>query len=78
MASERAICVVVDDSRKIMHGLSPDTTAEDVIGSLKVRCGKTSPQVSSESAVSSIYPVALSMRGYVAIMLCHSPAVVNS
>ncbi len=46
MDVEKAICVIVGESRKIVQGLTPETTAEDVITALKGSCGKSTPQVS--------------------------------
>ncbi len=48
MDLEKAVCVVVDESRKIVQGLNSETTAEDVIGALKTSCGKRRPQVLHE------------------------------
>lgn len=45
MDAEKAVCVVVDESRKIVQGLTSETTTEDVLTALKGSCGKTSPQV---------------------------------
>ncbi len=45
MDVEKAICVIVGESRKIVQGLTPETTAEDVITALKGSCGKSTPQV---------------------------------
>lgn len=45
MDFQRAICVVVDDSRRIVHGLDSGTTAEDVISVLQELCNKQKPQV---------------------------------
>lgn len=51
---ERAVCVIVNGSRKIVNGLDWRTTAQDIIQSLRPRSG---PQVLLESWRGCVRPV---------------------
>ena len=46
MEVQKAVCVIVDDSRRIVQGLDSGTTAEDIINALQGSFRKEKPQVS--------------------------------
>ena len=49
MSSDYAVCIEVDNSRKIVNGLSRTATVGEVVEKLRVSCGKKTPQLLLES-----------------------------
>ena len=49
MSSDYAVCITVDNSRQIVHGLSKTATVGEVVEKLRISCCKKAPQLLLES-----------------------------